>query len=187
LAPHKCRTPRGPTIAFRIHSYSLIRDVVGTQQRPRVPQAMWLGPPLVVLNNFGGEEHMKLAALTFQNLFPAINVQTTRLSACQVRRGSCWHQTLACRLAVTCAPRRCMPASSCFADWLPNMASIALSWWLDLYICLPPRPSLVLTCLALRLQRVMLLDHDKETGRISLRHYSIAVAPSGVRCAQTGQ
>lgn len=28
---------------------------------------------------------MKLAAVTFQNLFPAINVQTTRLSACQVR------------------------------------------------------------------------------------------------------
>lgn len=27
---------------------------------------------------------MKLAAVTFQNLFPAINVQTTRLSACQV-------------------------------------------------------------------------------------------------------
>ena len=33
----------------------------------------------------GGEEQMKLAAVTFQNLFPAINVQTTRLSACQVR------------------------------------------------------------------------------------------------------
>lgn len=32
----------------------------------------------------GGEEQMKLAAVTFQNLFPAINVQTTRLSACQV-------------------------------------------------------------------------------------------------------
>lgn len=71
---------------MRIHSYSLIRDVVGAQQRPRTPQAMWLGPPLVVMNNFGSEEQMKLAAVTFQNLFPAINVQTTRLSACQVGR-----------------------------------------------------------------------------------------------------
>lgn len=73
---------------MRIHSYSLIRDVVAMQQRPRIPQAMWLGPPLVVMNNFGGEEQMKLAAITFQNLFPAINVQTTRLGACQVCCGS---------------------------------------------------------------------------------------------------
>ncbi|EFN50837.1 hypothetical protein CHLNCDRAFT_10262, partial [Chlorella variabilis] len=105
------KTPRGPTLTMRIHSYSLIRDVVGAQQRPRTPQAMWLGPPLVVMNNFGSEEQMKLAAVTFQNLFPAINVQTTRLSACQ---------------------------------------------------------------------RVLLLDYSKESGRISMRHYSIAVAPSGV-------
>lgn len=46
---------------------------------------MWQGPPLVVLNNFSaGGEQLKLAAVTFQNLFPAINVQTARLSACQV-------------------------------------------------------------------------------------------------------
>ncbi|PRW21095.1 Peter Pan [Chlorella sorokiniana] len=105
------KTPRGPTLTMRIHEYSLIRDVVAAQQRPRIPQAMWLGPPLVVMNNFGGEEQMKLAAVTFQNLFPAINVQTTRLSACQ---------------------------------------------------------------------RVLLLDYNKETQRISMRHFSIAVAPSGV-------
>ncbi|KAL4451376.1 hypothetical protein ABPG77_009448 [Micractinium sp. CCAP 211/92] len=108
------KTPRGPTLTMRVHSYSLIRDVVAAQQRPRVPQAMWLGPPLVVMNNFGagsGEEHMKLAGVTFQNLFPAINVQTTRLSSCQ---------------------------------------------------------------------RVLLLDYNKQSRRISMRHYSIAVAPSGV-------
>ncbi|PSC71677.1 Peter Pan [Micractinium conductrix] len=108
------KAPRGPTLTMRIHEYSLIRDVVAAQQRPRTPQAMWLGPPLVVLNNFSagsGEEHMKLAGVTFQALFPAINVQTTRLSACQ---------------------------------------------------------------------RVLLLDYNKDTGRITLRHYSIAVAPSGV-------
>lgn len=69
---------------MRIHEYTLIRDVVAAQQRPRMPPTMWLGPPLVVMNNFTGDEQMKLAAVTFQNLFPAINVQTTRLSACQV-------------------------------------------------------------------------------------------------------
>lgn len=41
---------------MRIHEYSLIRDVVASQQRPRIPQAMWLGPPLVVMNNFGAPE-----------------------------------------------------------------------------------------------------------------------------------
>lgn len=30
-------------------------------------------------------------------------------------------------------------------------------------------------------QRVLLLDYSKESGRISMRHYSVAVAPSGVR------
>lgn len=29
---------------------------------------------------------------------------------------------------------------------------------------------------------MLLLDYNKETQRISMRHYSIAVAPSGVRC-----
>lgn len=40
--------------------------------------------PLVVMNNFGGEEHLKLATVLFQNLFPAINVHTTSLKICKV-------------------------------------------------------------------------------------------------------
>ena len=32
------KPPRGPTITLRIHEYSLIRDVVAAQQRPRMPQ-----------------------------------------------------------------------------------------------------------------------------------------------------
>ena len=82
---------------------------------------MWQGPPLVVMNNFSAtgrgagasqqQQHLQLATALFQSLFPAINVQTAKLSACQ---------------------------------------------------------------------RVLLLDHDRQTGRISLRHFSISVAPSGV-------
>ena len=60
---------------------------------------MWLGPPLVVMNNFGGgDEALKLASVTFQNLFPAINVQTTRLSACQVGGGR-WREGCSTRHA----------------------------------------------------------------------------------------
>lgn len=40
--------------------------------------------PLVVMNNFGGEEHLKLATTLFQNLFPAINVHSTSLKQCKV-------------------------------------------------------------------------------------------------------
>ncbi len=40
--------------------------------------------PLVVMNNFGGEEHLKLATALFQNLFPAINVHSTSLKQCKV-------------------------------------------------------------------------------------------------------
>lgn len=69
---------------MRIHAYSLMRDVTATLQRPRQPASMWKSPPLVVMNNFGGTEDLKLATVLFQNLFPAINVQTANLSSCQV-------------------------------------------------------------------------------------------------------
>ena len=82
-----------------------------------------MGPPLVVLNNFSGAEHLKLAASMLQNLFPSINVQTTKLSSCQVRpakeggrragaaaRGA-WHWLLpnpgaVPRMRLTAKPRR---------------------------------------------------------------------------------
>ena len=40
--------------------------------------------PLVVMNNFGAEEHLKLTTALFQNLFPAINVHTVSLKQCKV-------------------------------------------------------------------------------------------------------
>ena len=112
------KSPRGPTLTLRIHEYSLIRDILSSQQRPRAPQKMWLGAPLVVMNNFNSpqapkedREHLKLATVLFQNLFPTINVATTKLSGCQ---------------------------------------------------------------------RVVLLEYNPETSRISMRHYSIAAQPTGV-------
>ncbi|KAK9807808.1 hypothetical protein WJX72_010030 [[Myrmecia] bisecta] len=107
------KTPRGPTLTMKIHEYSLMRDVVASQQRPRMPESMWKVAPLVVMNNFasGGEEHLKMATVLFQNLFPPINVRTVKLGACQ---------------------------------------------------------------------RVVLLNYDKDTKRISFRHYNIVAQPSGV-------
>ena len=37
------KPPRGPTLTLRIHEYSLIRDVVAAQQRPRMPQVRRAG------------------------------------------------------------------------------------------------------------------------------------------------
>ena len=48
------RAPRGPTLALRIDRYSLIRDVLSSQARPRAPEEAWRTAPLVVLHNFGG-------------------------------------------------------------------------------------------------------------------------------------
>ena len=75
---------QGPTLTMRIHEYSLMRDVLATLVRPRQPASMWKAPPLVVMNNFSGHEELQLATVLFQNLFPPINVQTAKLSSCQV-------------------------------------------------------------------------------------------------------
>ncbi|PWN49660.1 Brix-domain-containing protein [Violaceomyces palustris] len=79
------RCPRGPTVTFRVNKYALTRDILAAARRPRAPGNEFTTPPLLVLNNFGGEEkHIKLLVATFQNLFPPIQVQTMRLS--QARR-----------------------------------------------------------------------------------------------------
>ncbi|CAG9467611.1 unnamed protein product [Pedinophyceae sp. YPF-701] len=78
-----CKVPRGPTLAMRIVNYSLVRDVQAAAKRPRYPPQAFRHPPLVVMNNFGKEDHMALSMAMFQNLFPPIDVQAARLSQCQ--------------------------------------------------------------------------------------------------------
>ena len=51
------KTPRGPTLTFKVNKYTLARE--GRRQRAqsaRAPNA-FLSPPLVVLNNFGDAPH----------------------------------------------------------------------------------------------------------------------------------
>jgi ribosome biogenesis protein SSF1/2 len=72
-------------VVFKILEYALARDVAAALKRPRRPPAASLHPPLVVLQGFGGAQHMKLAAVMFQNMFPAINVSKAKLADCQVR------------------------------------------------------------------------------------------------------
>jgi ribosome biogenesis protein SSF1/2 len=77
------KAPRGPTATWRVTSYAHASDIAAAQARPRAPESAFRTPPLVVLNNFGTEPHMKLAAIMFQNMFPPVNVNTVKLSATQ--------------------------------------------------------------------------------------------------------
>ncbi|GMN38484.1 hypothetical protein TIFTF001_007719 [Ficus carica] len=78
------RTPQGPTLTFKINEYSLAVDVMRSQLRPRCPQELFKNPPLIVLSGFGsGDQHLKLTTIMFQNIFPAIDINTVKLSSCQ--------------------------------------------------------------------------------------------------------
>ncbi|UZJ57464.1 hypothetical protein CBS101457_006784 [Exobasidium rhododendri] len=79
------RTPRGPTVTFRVNKFALCRDVAKAQRRMRATGGEYNTAPLLVLNNFGSaEKHVKLLVSVFQGLFPPIHVQTMALS--QARR-----------------------------------------------------------------------------------------------------
>lgn len=79
------RFPHGPTLMFRIHNYSLARDVVSSIKKPMTNKKLFTSAPLIVLNNFGGEgSHIKLMASVLQNMFPTINV--TKVKLADIRR-----------------------------------------------------------------------------------------------------
>ncbi len=95
------KTPQGPTLWFRVHQFSLNRHVQAIQKRPyQLSAELNQHPPIVVTNNFGSSggaggvattadsvantpPHIKLMRITFQNMFPAINVATVALSSCR--------------------------------------------------------------------------------------------------------
>mmetsp|Transcript_25367 Transcript_25367/g.39276 ORF Transcript_25367/g.39276 Transcript_25367/m.39276 type:complete len:461 (-) Transcript_25367:137-1519(-) len=81
------RTPAGPTLLFNVQKFSLCRQIKAVQRRPFSSKAAMDHPPIVVTNNFGDKDiapHVKLMRITFQKMFPAVNVATVRLS--DVRR-----------------------------------------------------------------------------------------------------
>lgn len=75
------RIPHGPTLTFRISSYSLMSDIHKLQARPKsVSNDDRNHAPILILNNFSSEEnHIKIMASAFQNAFPALNVHVMKL------------------------------------------------------------------------------------------------------------
>jgi len=59
-------------------------DIAASQRKPASVPDAYLTSPLVILNNFGGNDpHIKLMAVMLQNLFPAINVTEVKLTSCR--------------------------------------------------------------------------------------------------------
>ena len=79
------RAPNGPTLHFHVTEYTLASQIRANQKRPHENANNYLTPPLVVLNNFGAatEQHVKLMKVSFQHMFPSINVKTVKLADCR--------------------------------------------------------------------------------------------------------
>ncbi|EAT84179.1 hypothetical protein HBI56_108290 [Parastagonospora nodorum] len=87
------RTPRGPTLHFRVENYSLCKDIFKSMRHPRSGANDFLVAPLLVMNNFltsdaererlgdkAPPKHLeKLVTDMFQGLFPPIQPHTTPL------------------------------------------------------------------------------------------------------------
>jgi len=77
------RCPQGPTMVFRVKSYSLSKDIINFQKRPEDAQSGLRNSPLVILNNFGDDEESgQLVQAMLQNMFPKLSVKTIKLSQC---------------------------------------------------------------------------------------------------------
>lgn len=60
-----------------------MKDVLAMQVKKFSRTSELLNPPLVVLNNFGGQDrHLQLMTVALQNMFPAINVSTVKVRDC---------------------------------------------------------------------------------------------------------
>jgi ribosome biogenesis protein SSF1/2 len=86
LSMRIAKTPQGPTLTFRVHRFSLSKHIQKLQRRPVNTKSLLDSPPIVVTNNFGDQTappQVKLMRITFQNMFPAINVANVKLKDCR--------------------------------------------------------------------------------------------------------
>lgn len=81
------KLPRGPTLQFRVNTYSLCKDVRRILKHPKSvgkDSLEFHQPPLLVLNGFTAvneaESHEKLLITMFQNMFPPIQPQITKVN-----------------------------------------------------------------------------------------------------------
>lgn len=83
------KMPKGPVLHFKVNQYSLSKDVRNILRHPKSlgrGSQEFLNSPLLVMNGFlnkynEAENHEKLMITVFQNMFPAINPQQTKVSS----------------------------------------------------------------------------------------------------------
>eukprot|EP00913_Durusdinium_trenchii_P018817 g17684.t1 len=91
------RLPQGPTLTFRVDSFTLAREVRAAQRRPQGSSRDFTSPPLQVLNGLGGPKerfelprrYLRLLAEMLRGTFPAIDVPTFNQAEC--RRAALFH------------------------------------------------------------------------------------------------
>ena len=98
------RLPQGPTLTFKLESFTLAREVRAAQRRPQGSARDFTAPPLQVLNGLtglkdcvegvGGGKSMrlserKLVAEMLRGVFPAIDVASFNQNEC--RRAALFH------------------------------------------------------------------------------------------------
>ena len=78
--------PHGPTCYFRIHGFTLHKDIQASAPRPHSFLHEYDSAPLLVLNNFNNTSSVegKLVCTMLQSMFPTVNTSKVRLS--DVRR-----------------------------------------------------------------------------------------------------
>lgn len=81
------RFSNGPTLTFRVESFTLREDIIAQQRRPvNLDQSVWDVAPIVVLNNFNAPNvpaEVPLVEATLQSLFPSVNIQLIKTSEVQ--------------------------------------------------------------------------------------------------------
>ncbi|CAI5484909.1 unnamed protein product [Closterium sp. Yama58-4] len=177
------RTPRGPTLTFRILDYSLAADVAKSQRRPYVPAGVFESPPLVVMNGMGasgkGTEHLKLMTIMFQNMFPPINVSTLMTIMFQNMFPPINVSTLMTIMFQNMFPP--INVSTLMTIMFQNMfPPINVSTLMTIMFQNMFPPINVSTVKLSDCRRVLLLNHDPASGTIDLRHYAITARPVGV-------
>lgn len=76
------RFSNGPTLSFRVESFTLRDEIMAQHKRPpAIESDVYEFAPIVVLNNFslpGNPQFVPLLEATFRSLFPTVNVQLTQ-------------------------------------------------------------------------------------------------------------
>uniref|UniRef100_A0A0K0E1M8 Brix domain-containing protein n=1 Tax=Strongyloides stercoralis TaxID=6248 RepID=A0A0K0E1M8_STRER len=75
------KTPQGPTLQFKVNSYTLFRDVIASSKRPVVYEKLMSSSPLLIMNGFAGSDkkELKLVESVLQNLFPELKPEKVLL------------------------------------------------------------------------------------------------------------